>query len=494
MSSVGNSGGLYTTQQLVGGPRYNSKVKVGNWYEDMELEEIKGKDYDHKKQTDCLGVTSMEKTFKETKRRVPQTFSEDGLLHFGDHIMLSNKKTTGVLVMNKMDSVKNYDEAYGVTTTTKVVGPNARNIFVIERYEERDGFEGDNIHYGQKVKFRCNSHFHRRKLLLHSTHASPALHAPVSRNQEVCMILKDVYDCIWEIDHIDPKVRFEMYGEVVPANEPILIKHSNTNHYLASDAVPYKNQYGGEFEVNVKSFAQNKKTQNLALEKTGMITSDVPTRYQEDQNLWMICTAPDPSYSVPLDGDEEYTFEDLLRDIKKRLLERSSFGIRGLSRIFKIMDDNGNHQLDVDDFRWGLIDFGITITKDEAQQIIKYLDRDGNGTLDFDEFLRFLRGDLNDFRKRLIRQAYDKLDVNKDGLVKLDDIMKIYDVSQHPDVIDGKKTEKEVYIEFMDKWDTQDKDGIITIDEFFDYFRDVSASIDTDEYFEAMMKSAWKLE
>jgi hypothetical protein len=30
--------------------------------------------------------------------------------------------------------------------------------------------------------------------------------------------------------------------------------------------------------------------------------------------------------------------------------------------------------------------------------------------------------------------AYDKLDVNKDGLVKLDDIAKLYDVSQHPDI------------------------------------------------------------
>lgn len=285
-----------------------------------------------------------------------------------------------------------------------------------------------------------------------------------------------------------------MYGEKVPANEPVLIKHSNTNHFLSSDTVKYKNQYADEFKVSVFSHAQLKKTQNLALEKNGNITSDVPTRYQGDENLWMVCTAPDPSYSVPIDGDEEYTFEDLLKDIKNRLLERSSFGIRGLGRIFRIMDDNGNHQLDVDDFRWGLIDFGISITKDEAEQIMKYMDRDGNGTVDFDEFMRFLRGDLNEFRKSLINQAYDKLDVNKDGMVKLDDISKIYDATQHPDVLDGKKTAEEILLEFMDKWDTQEKDGIVTIEEFYDYYRDVSASIDTDEYFEAMMKSAWKLE
>lgn len=185
---------LYTTQQLTGGPRYSNKVKVGNWYEDMELEEIKNKDYTGKKENEALGVTTMEKSFKKTKRRVPQTYSEDGYLRFGDHIMLSNKKTTGVLAMNILDQSKGYDEAYGVTTTPRVAGPNARNILVIQRYEERDGFEGDQLHYGQKIKFACNSQFHKRKLLLHSTHCSPSMHAPVTRNQEVCMILKDVYD------------------------------------------------------------------------------------------------------------------------------------------------------------------------------------------------------------------------------------------------------------------------------------------------------------
>jgi len=51
------------------------------------------------------------------------------------------------------------------------------------------------------------------------------------------------------------------------------------------------------------------------------------------------------------------------------------------------MDDNGNGQLDVDDFRWGLIDYGISVTKEEANLLMKGYDRDGNGTVSFDEFL-----------------------------------------------------------------------------------------------------------
>jgi hypothetical protein len=30
------------------------------------------------------------------------------------------------------------------------------------------------------------------------------------------------------------------------------------------------------------------------------------------------------------------------------------------------MDINGNAMLDVDDFRWGFLDFGIQVTKEEA--------------------------------------------------------------------------------------------------------------------------------
>jgi calcyphosin len=101
---------------------------------------------------------------------------------------------------------------------------------------------------------------------------------------------------------------------------------------------------------------------------------------------------------------------------------------------------------------------------------------------------------LNDFRIGLIKKAYQKLDANSDGTVKLDDIAKLYDVSKNPDVISGRKNPMEVYKEFMKLWDTQVADGIVTFEEFLDYFKDISASIDMDDYFALMMKNAWKID
>jgi hypothetical protein len=83
--------------------------------------------------------------------------------------------------------------------------------------------------------------------------------------------------------------------------------------------------------------------------------------------------------------------------------------------------------------------------------------------------------------------------VTRDGRVTLDDIAKLYTVASQPEVASGSKSEHEVYMEFMSLWDTQVKDGCVTFDEFCDYYRDISASVDTDEEFVTIVTGAWKL-
>jgi len=66
--------------------------------------------------------------------------------------------------------------------------------------------------------------------------------------------------------------------------------------------------------------------------------------------MWVILTAPDPSFEEALMPAPKYTAEDLVNDIKEALKSRGTMGIRGLARLFKIMDNNGNRQLDMQEF------------------------------------------------------------------------------------------------------------------------------------------------
>ena len=69
----------------------------------------------------------------------------------------------------------------------------------------------------------------------------------------------------------------------------------------------------------------------------------------------------------------------------------------------------------------------------------------------------------------------------------------MYDVSCNPEVRSGKKTTKEAYLEFMGQWERENKDGLVTFEEFEDYYKEVSASIDDDDYFELMIRNAWRI-
>lgn len=114
------------------------------------------------------------------------------------------------------------------------------------------------------------------------------------------MTTKLIYNTVWKIVHFNPNFRLTTIGSPIPANEPVLIEHCATSHYLASDNINYRNEFGMEFEVNVNSYSTYNKSQALNLEKVGKITRDQPTKLQYDQNSWVIMTASDPSYAEPI--------------------------------------------------------------------------------------------------------------------------------------------------------------------------------------------------
>jgi hypothetical protein len=283
-------------------------------------------------------------------------------------------------------------DAFVLTTCKQNPGPIARAVYVLHRAEKVDIFGADDIiRYGQKVKIECNPHIYRKKLFVASTPQSSQCYSPESRKQEASCHSIDHYVGTWIVETLDPNFRFECEGQPVKANEPLLFRHAQTGHYLASDTVRHGNEFGGEWEVMCHSFHGQNKTQNLQLEKTGHSTADIPARFQHEQNHFVIVTAPDASFSKAIEELHKFSIEDLIAEIKAKILERSAGGIKGIARIFRAMDDNGNAQLDCDDFRWGFIDYGFNLSKEEAAKVMEQFDHNKDGTVNFDEFLRFLK-------------------------------------------------------------------------------------------------------
>ena len=485
---------MFTVQQTQGGPRYSSKVLIGNWSEDVDLEQVRFKDYLKKRETGGLSVQQVQGKVSKSMVPVGHSYSADGRLRFGDKVMLGNQKTRGILASDLSDRIQSQEFGCAVTTSPLIAGPVARAVFVLCRVSQNDGFPGDYLHYGQEFLLGSHERLHASPLYLHSTTVSPFSFAKFSRFQEVSMHAVRGPNTIWVAEHANSKVRFESQGTPVPANADIVIKHNQTGQWLSSDHINYRNDFGGEFEVSCHSYLDTRKTQQLGSERAGKITGDIPTRLQGVQNVWRIFTSDNPeSAQEPRAEVEAVNPEKILNNVKRVLLERGAYGIRGLARVFKNMDENGNRLLDPEDFKWGLYNYGIYLSEDELKAIVRAFDRNGDGIVNFDEFLTSLKGKMNDRRLKVVALAYEKLDRNGDGQVTLDDIAKIYDASKHPEVRAGRMTEEQVFREFISMWDTETPDGIVTMREFARYYEDISASIDNDEYFVAVVKGAWKL-
>ena len=206
------------------------------------------------------------------------------------------------------------------------------------------------------------------------------------------------------------------------------------------------------------------------------------------------------------DGNEGENVKSALKDSKimdkfrEKILSRGGKGILGLARQFKIFDDNNSGTLDLPELTKAIKDFRVDISPNEIKILFSIIDSDQTGEVSYDEFLREIRGDMNKFRTDLVDKAFSKLDTNGSGVVDMDEIKKLYNCKKHPDVINGKKTEDEVYTEFMETFQLHAalkgkgiKDREISRSEFQEYYENISASIDRDDYFELMMNNAWKL-
>jgi len=106
---------------------------------------------------------------------------------------------------------------------------------------------------------------------------------------------------------------------------------------------------------------------------------------------------------------------------------------------------------------------------------------------------------MNDYRRDMVERVFIILDRTGTGLVSLSDLKHAFNPKKHPDVIQGRKSADQVLMEFMETFEmhhnlnSKRKDGRVSQSEFLDYYDNVSAAIDSDDFFQILINNSWNL-
>ncbi|KAK3096717.1 hypothetical protein FSP39_002636 [Pinctada imbricata] len=274
---------------------YNPSVRVGNWNEDIQLEEDTLKDFLEKKEKGELLHQKRTKLEQTIFKKIDLSVSRDGCVHIGDTVSLrcpaardrtkyfANKEPRDECQLNVFPEINRILESKQLegpchVSSSKDCTSSLRSSFVIKSCDEK--LNGHPLRYGD-LFYLCTLGAEGGDLYLSSDHATIQKSARRSRHQEVSFVKDPSFLTQWRILHYNPQLRMEYEGCPVPANAIALVNHKYTNQDLAvEEDFVIRTPFGTrEYEISCHTYLDSH-------------------RAEKDVNHWMLMMG------VP--GDEVY--------------------------------------------------------------------------------------------------------------------------------------------------------------------------------------------
>ena len=266
-------------------------------------------------------------------------------------------------------------------------------------------------------------------------------------------------------------------------------------------------------------------TQNPNL---NIVPQSLPSRYEQDKKVGRIRYNPITNeFTMPQD------YQGMNRNFKKndnyinnkRNMNINSMNIseipsisklktllsmRGMKSIFIIQrmlyiyDKNQTGEIPFDKLCDIFEIYNINISKDEIFEFFEMIDKEHKGFIKYNDLILILINDINPKRSLVIQNLFKILRKGKE-FVLLNDIKKYFNPDNHPDVIEKRKSRDEIAFDFFDSLEVFREyninlkneniiNGILTYDDFENYFKEISLSIIDDKLFEYIVNYCWEFE
>ena len=467
---------------------YSSSVLIGNWSEDQSLHSLKIAEFLHRKANHQLLIQHVDTQQKDALQEVGLSFSPDGHLHYGDHLMLYSASTQGVLSCDPSDRANGGERSFAVTTSTLTKAHVARNTFVIEPYQSREvGVKGlrlgDLLHYGDLFRLRVNPRLcGGAPFYLHSQPIGGVSSSRVSRKQEVCMSANgSTFDTVWKVAAQNPSRRFQLEHTPVPTSTPLLLIHAATAQALSSSPLRYLNDFGSEYEVCAHTHTHTAKNQGLQAERLGLKVGEEVARREAIDNHWALLSAGSRERELLLARDEEEVVRlitAMLAGVRQTVMGGGVAQLQRLSLDLWKADAERNDCLPYATFLSLLSPLLPTLRAGDGELLCNHFDQANDGSVDYAGFLTSVRGPMGGGRRAEVLRVYREMDRTGEDVVRVRDMEEAW--QGEGGSISGWWRECEAVV------------GGVSSERFVDFYASESAFIESDDYFSHVLSSSWR--
>lgn len=266
--------------------------------------------------------------------------------------------------------------------------------------------------------------------------------------------------------------------------------------YLTCDAAE---KTATEFGIEYESFADRStipgKLGLIVSEFQGLSTSQTLSKPDAPIFAWHFVASSDRSAGYDRRTlPPAATKETILREVQDAVKARGVDAFWNLREFFQQLEKRtlSTGKIDREDLKSCLMDWGISTPFHYLDTILDIVDTSRMGLIEVKEFLSVLRGPVSEQRESLLLDIYRALDRNNERLVDIDEISRNFRGDGHPLVTIGGLSEKDALNHLLKSFEVKGKaPKKVTYEKFFDYYADLSATIDDDFYFEDILRANW---
>ena len=192
-----------------------------------------------------------------------------------------------------------------------------------------------------------------------------------------------------------------------------------------------------------------------------------------------------------------------LNKLKNTLISCGSHYLFSFQRKLSLYDLNHQGLITFDNFSNIIQAYTMNLSPDEIKIIFDLFDKEKTGSINYNELMKTIVGQISPQRQSVVQKIFEHFNKDNNGKVSFNEIKLLFNSRRHPDVISGKKTESEVFGEFLDIIESYREylgnlrgmyDNSLSIEDFIEFYNEIGVGIEDDKKFEFMMYNCWNLD